>query len=100
MNILLVCNVGMTTSMIASKLEEEAQARNLDITAEAVPSDNLKEVIADYDVVLLGPQVSYKQEEMAEVADEYGIPLAVINSEVYGMMNQKKILDQALAMLE
>lgn len=100
MNILLVCNIGMTTSMIASKLEDEANARDLEITAEAVPSDEVRKIIADYDVVLLGPQVQYKQEELAEVADEFGVPLAVIDSETYGLMKEDKILDQALELVK
>ena len=98
MNILLVCTGGMSTSLIASRLEEAAEDRGLDITAEAFPSDNLADIIADYDVVLLGPQVKYKQEELAAVADEHGIPLEVIDGEAYGMMEEDKILDQALEM--
>jgi PTS system cellobiose-specific IIB component len=85
--------------MIADKLETLSQEKDVDVTAEAAAIDNFKEVVADYDVVLLGPQVRYEQERLAEIAAEEGVPLDVIDSEVYGMMAAEKILKQALKLI-
>lgn len=47
------------------------------------------------DVLLLGPQVRFMQNQFAEKLAPKGIPLDVINMADYGMMNGEKVLDQA-----
>ena len=51
------------------------------------------------DVVLLGPQVKYALPEVKKIADEYGKKIEAINMVDYGMMNGKKVLDQALSLI-
>ena len=47
MKILLVCNAGMSTGIMKMKLEQEAKARGLEASVDAIPmvelGDNLKE---------------------------------------------------------
>lgn len=43
MNVLLVCYAGMSTSLLAEKLEDEGARRGIDITVSAVPLANLEE---------------------------------------------------------
>ena len=47
------------------------------------------------DVLLLGPQVRFMQNQFAEKLEPKGIPLDVINMQDYGMMNGAKVLEQA-----
>ena len=51
------------------------------------------------DVVLLGPQIKYALPEVKKIADEHGKKIEAINMVDYGMMNGKKVLDQALALI-
>lgn len=43
--------------------------------------------IDDYDVVLLGPQIRFKLDEVKKTAEEHGKAAEVIDMRVYGMMN-------------
>ncbi|AGB40264.1 phosphotransferase system cellobiose-specific component IIB [Halobacteroides halobius DSM 5150] len=99
MKILLACVCGMSTSMLAEKMKQTAQEKNIDIVVEANTVDNVTEIIKKYDVVLLGPQVGYKKESLQEVANEYRIPLEVIDPLPYGKLDGATVLDQAIALI-
>ena len=57
MKIVLLCNWGMSTSLLVNKMKAEIQSRNIEATVEAMPFEDLDKVIEDSDVILLGPQV-------------------------------------------
>ena len=48
-------------------------------------------------IILLGPQVRYAQRKIESEAP--GVPVAHIDMKDYGMMNGKKVLDDALKVL-
>lgn len=58
-SIMLVCNAGMSTSMLVTKMQKAAQAHDLEVSIWAVPvSEAENEVAANsIDVLLLGPKV-------------------------------------------
>lgn len=94
--ILLVCAAGMSTSLLVNKMIEEAELHGLDVSIEAVAKEKLEENIQGASVILLGPQIGYLQEDFIEDYGHLNIPINVINSVDYGMMNGKKILAEAL----
>ncbi|TZE82972.1 PTS sugar transporter subunit IIB [Calorimonas adulescens] len=97
MNILLVCSGGMSTSLLVNKMAKEGQKRGINgLKVEADSVDNLDKIIDKYDVVLLGPQVQYKEKWVKEVAARHGRPYAVIPPQVYGLVDGAKALDLAL----
>lgn len=93
-NVLLVCSAGMSTSALVAKMEKEAAANNVDAKIWAVGVAEAPTEIPNADVVLLGPQVKFQEKPMRALAGDK--PLAVINMVDYGMMNGKKVLDQAI----
>lgn len=94
--ILLLCSAGMSTSMVVKKMREASLEQNLETQIEAVGLDQFHNLIDEYDVFLLGPQVRYKKPELEKMANEKNKPLDVINTMDYGMMNGKKILEFAM----
>ncbi|TDS32277.1 PTS sugar transporter subunit IIB [Halanaerobium congolense] len=96
MNILLVCNAGMSTSLVVQKMEKEAAARGLDVNIKAEPVEKFEDIIEEYDVVLLGPQIRYKLKPFKKVGEEHGVPVEVIDTAAYGMADGKKVLDHAI----
>lgn len=82
MKILLVCAVGILTSLVVNKMEKALEPDEQDWVIEAKPAERLSEVIDDYDVILLGPQIAYKKSELKRIAVEKGEPLDVINTVV------------------
>ena len=98
--ILLACSSGMSTSLLVSKMEEEAKARNLDVKIWAVAQDKAPEDMKQADVLLIGPQMRFMKKKFAKVAEEIGIPLDVIDPVSYGRIDGKAVLDAALNLIE
>lgn len=57
----LFCSAGMSTSMLAAKMQEVANSHQLDMEVAAFPHERIGEIIAAKhpDCILLGPQVKY-----------------------------------------
>lgn len=100
--IYLFCSAGMSTSMLASKMQESADAHNLPVVVQAHPHNKLAEIIADDrpDCILLGPQVKYMYQETVAQFGDSGIPIAVIDAGDYGMMAGEKVLKSAIKLMK
>ena len=94
MKILLICSAGMSTSLLVTKMEQAAQRQNLTVEIKAVSDAEGKQVLPDYDIVLLGPQVRFLKSELARITDK---PVEVIDMMAYGRMDGERVLNDALA---
>ena len=97
--ILLACSSGMSTSLLVTKMEQHAAAIGEEAKIWAVGQDKAKAAMADADVVLIGPQMSFLKGELQQAADQYGIKVDVIDMMAYGMADGKKAYEQALALM-
>ena len=64
MNIVLLCNAGMSTGILQMKLEEEAKKRKIQANIMAMPMTEFDEVRQTVDVVLLAPQIRFAEKEV------------------------------------
>lgn len=96
-NIMLACSMGMSTNMMAEAMIKSAKQRNIPAKIWAVPESKTAESIKEADVVLLGPQLSFK---LSSFQQQYpNIPSACIEMRTYGMMDGDAALDQALQLM-
>ena len=51
-------------------------------------------------VILLGPQVKFRYQEIVSQYGSTGIPIAVIDQSAYGMMDGEKVLKTAVKMMK
>jgi len=100
MKILLICAAGMSTSLVQKKIIKAFGPEEEGWTVNAEPAEILDEIIDNYDVILVGPQIAYKKDKLAVIAKEKNKPLDVINPMDYGMGNGEKILAQIKNMLK
>ncbi len=98
----LFCSAGMSTSMLANKMQGVANAHDLPIEVEAFPDGKIGQIIDEKhpDVILLGPQVKYRFNEISEKYGSTGIPIQVIDQTDYGMMNGEKVLKSAIKLMK
>lgn len=96
MKVLLICSAGMSTSMLVNNMLKVADP---DDVVDALPFGELESKIDDYDVVLLGPQIRFKLDEVKKTAAEHGKAAEVIDMRVYGMMNGVAAMKQARELL-
>ena len=97
--IMLCCSAGMSTSLLVRKMLEEADKRGLAVDIAAYSATEFDDRFADYQVVLLGPQIKYMLETLAEKTVASGIPVAPINMMDYGMQRGDNVLDFALELI-
>ena len=92
-NIVLVCNMGMSTSALMKKMRTYAESINYECTVDAYPVTELPSVVDKASVILVGPQISYMMEKIKAVAKD--VPLAPIPAQLYGLMDGKGVIELA-----
>ena len=88
MNIVMLCNLGMSTGMMVKKLEQEAAKRNLEATVHAYPMVELDEHLDGTDAILLGPQIRFALDDIKKQAPQD-----------FGTMNAAKVLDELMKLM-
>ncbi len=97
--ILLVCSAGMSTSLLVTKMEEEAKAQGVEAKIWAVAEASAAANWEDADVLLLGPQVRFIEGKIKEMVGGK-IPVAVIDMRAYGMMDGKTVFNTAMDLIK
>ncbi len=95
--VMLICSAGMSTSLLVSKMQKEAESRGLEMEIWAVGTSGFKPVIDKPDVILLGPQVRFMKAEVTDLAK--GKPVDVIDTRAYGRVDGASVLNQVLQLL-
>ncbi len=95
-NIVLFCSTGLSTNLLIRKIENAAVKKDIAVNVQSYSESVMKKHIKDADVVLVGPQVKHALSEIKEECDVYNIPLEVIPTRDYGLMDGEKVLTQAL----
>lgn len=99
-NIMLVCSAGMSTSLLVTKMEKSAEDRGIETNIFAVSEAEAINHYDKIDILLLGPQVRFLQSKLEKQLASYNVPVKVIESVDYGMVNGEKVLEDALGALE
>lgn len=88
--------------MLASKMQKVADSHNLPIEVEAFPDGKIGQIIDERhpDVILLGPQVKYRYQEIVDKYGAAGTPIQVIDQNAYGMMDGEKVLKSAIKLMK
>lgn len=88
--IILFCAAGMSTSLLVNKMRKVSEEAGLEYDINAYPLSEAGTYGPEADIILLGPQVSYKlKETQAQFADK---PVESINMQDYGMMRGDKVI--------
>lgn len=95
--IYLFCSAGMSTSLLASKMQDAADSRNEDVKVEAHPIAEVDNYVNELDCIALGPQVRFMEKEVKGKAGD--TPVVVLPMNIYGLMDGEKALDVVLEAL-
>ena len=92
MKIMLICAGGMSTGILMNKMNKSP-----DIEVKAFSADECKEHSQDYDVLLLAPQISYRENEIKNSVNR---PVGIIKPLDYALGNVKEIIELAEKTIE
>ncbi|MUV37727.1 Protein-N(pi)-phosphohistidine--N,N'-diacetylchitobiosephosphotransferase [Lentibacillus sp. JNUCC-1] len=97
--LIILCSWGATSSQLAKKVQEAADKRGLEVTADAGGTGEFKNKASEYNAALLEPQVRHLKKEVTRIADDAGIPVELVDQRAFALMDGDKVLDQVLNMI-
>jgi PTS system cellobiose-specific IIB component len=97
--ITLVCAAGMSTSMLMAKMQQSAKAQGIEAKIIAMSEAKFDSYEEPTNILLLGPQIAYLEEDLRKKYEPQGMKVMLINMVDYGTMNGEKVLKDALALL-
>lgn len=97
MNILLVCAGGLSTGLLIRKLKAYWQQTGEPLNIAAAGLADYQQVSQDAQIILVGPQVAYRLDEIREVSQK---PCAAIDSTDYALGRCENIYQLAHSLAE
>lgn len=93
----LFCSAGMSTSLLASKMQEVANLKGLEYEIQAFPISEVDNFISELDCIVLGPQVRFMADDIRSKSNN--VPVVVLPMNIYGLMDGEKALDEVINVL-
>lgn len=97
--IMLACAQGVSTSLLVSRMKKAAQTSGVEAQIWAVDYESVRDRVGSFDVLLLGPQVSYAFDEVKEAVGG-AAPVELIKQMDYGRCNGEAVLQFALDLVK
>ncbi|QQZ10418.1 PTS sugar transporter subunit IIB [Heyndrickxia vini] len=94
LNILIVCNAGMSSGILARKMQDAAKG---EASVKAMGVSEYQENLENVDVILVGPQIRF---QLNEIKANAGIPAMTIDLAKYGIMDAEGILEDTFQFYE
>lgn len=91
--VMLVCNAGMSTGMLAKKIQE---ASNGTMEVKAYGEAEYMQYADDVDMILVGPQIRHL---LPSIKASVSCPVQSIPPQHYGMMNGKAVYDEIVKVI-
>ncbi len=98
MKIYLFCSAGMSSSLLVTKMQKEAVSRGLEFEIEAFPEATVATNGPKADVLLLGPQIRFKETSIKKQFPDK--PVSAIDMRAYGMVDGCAVLNAAIKLFE
>jgi PTS system cellobiose-specific IIB component len=82
--VLIVCGAGASSTFLAVRLRRAAKARDLDLVVDAGTVLDLEEQLAETHILLVGPHLRPRFDDVAERASQAGAVAALLPDSVFG----------------
>lgn len=99
--ILFVCSGGMSSAIVVTAFEKEAEKNNLEVDVKAVGIGEVEDEVKDgYELLLVAPQVRHKYDLFKSYADEVNVPTILINPQGYTPLGGPIVFEQVKEALD
>lgn len=96
--IILTCNEGMSTSIMANKMRKYAEEKGYSLNVYAINIGRIEEEYEKADLILLGPQVVYMRETIIKNINN-SRPVVAINADYFSRLDGKSAIEDAVSIL-
>lgn len=100
MRILFICGNGVSSGMIASRTAKAGKSQGYDVETEAYSFAELSEVIDDFDVVMVTPQMKCNREMINEICRDHGKKFGIIDDYIFSTLDGTKCFEFAKNLAE
>jgi PTS system cellobiose-specific IIB component len=83
MRILVVCGAGASSTFVAQRINKAARAQKLAYSATATNEASLAEGMESSDLVLLGPHLAARLEQVKGLAAPHGVTVVLLDADVF-----------------
>ena len=97
--VLMVCAMGMSSSLLEAKTKEAAEKAGVPFELKAVAVGDIVRwdpTMHWYDMILIAPQVFYKRKAIEQTALPHGILVQPIQAIVFGMVDGEALFKQIM----
>lgn len=97
--ILLCCGCGASSGFMAKNASSVVKRRGLDFSIRARSESEVEDYLDEVDLIMVGPHFKHRYDSIKEIADEYNVPVVLINGAVYGALDGDGLVDQIIETL-
>ncbi|NQX11944.1 hypothetical protein HQQ80_09940 [Microbacteriaceae bacterium VKM Ac-2855] len=97
--ILIVCGAGASSTFLAHRMRAGARSRGLDASIRAESLAALADSLAGVDVVLVGPHLASRFDEIRHLAANVTHSVALLPEDVFGARGADVALDTVVSLL-
>ncbi|SET53701.1 PTS sugar transporter subunit IIB [Thorsellia anophelis] len=97
--IMLVCGGGASSGFLAQSMRKSAHNKSIEAEVFARSETEINHYIDEIDVLLIGPHLSYLEEDILERVKGKNIKVSVIDNFVYSTLNGDKAIEAVLTLL-
>lgn len=97
-NILLICGGGASSGFMAANMRKAAKKKKLDLNIQARSESELEDHLDSTDILLIGPHLSYMEDDIKKQLGDRNIKVAVIPQIVYGPLDGQAAIQMVLDM--
>lgn len=96
MKVLLSCAGGMSSSILADAIKDEAKKEGVEIIIDPIGTESVEERLesTNYDLILLAPQVLYRKDFIEGLAKGKNIPVMPIKGTEYNPLAAPKLFKE------
>lgn len=98
--ILLYCNTGKTSSILARKMSNSARKQGIKIIIQSHAVSELTKTCNGSSVILLSPKIGFELRKSVSFIESLSIPVGIISTIDYGLMDTEKIFNYALSLIK
>ena len=98
--VFLVCGSGASSGFMAASIRKAAKKRGEEVTVKAASESQIETYIDQFDYLLIGPHLAFKEEELRERVKGRNIKVAIIPEDIYGTLDGERALELILNMKE
>ena len=91
LNVLVLCASGATSSMLANAISKGAKENNIKLESTAMAYGQHKEIISDFDLIILAPQMASMYGELQKDCESKGTKSATTSGVQYVKLTRDSI---------